>query len=247
MTALRTKGFSSDLSSSPTRRSDGTLAVLVLLFAAAGLLIWRAVAFDKELAAGQDRLVAEVVRGTAAAIFSQLQTLQRGVALLAEDEAVLLRELTADPGNEELRDALHARITRAFPDAFAFTLADSDGAPLLEDFEGASLTKLAMQGLSAQVEDEGSFALASFEIGGLDYSGAVEHWQSLMTDGYWPRGSLPRLDLVSLRRPRLHCVRHRGGASLQGAPRAAQAEVCRLRLYPRVRRGAQQGLRHHRD
>ena len=38
----------------------------------------------------------------------------------------------------------------------------------------------------------------------------------------------------------------RAGAALPGAARAAQAQVGGLRLRPRVRRGAQQGLRHHR-
>ena len=38
----------------------------------------------------------------------------------------------------------------------------------------------------------------------------------------------------------------RPGAALPGAARPAQAQVGRLRLRPRVRRGPQQGLRHHR-
>ncbi|MEN8133139.1 MAG: PAS domain S-box protein, partial [Pseudomonadota bacterium] len=117
-------------------RWTGTLAVVLLWLAATSLLIWRATEVNEELAAQQDRLVAEVVKGTGEAISIHLQALQRVVALLAEDNDALIRELASDPGNEDLHHALDARISRTFPKAFAFTLASSDGDPLLEDFEG---------------------------------------------------------------------------------------------------------------
>ena len=71
----------------------------------------------------------------------------------------------------------------------------------------------------------------------------------------WPRlrqgaahdQELRRLDLVPLRRAGLDGLRdpHRG--ALPRDPRAAQDQVRRLRLHPRMRRGAEQGLRPDRD
>ncbi len=58
---------------------------------------------------------------------------------------------------------------------------------------------------------------------------------------------LHRLDLVSLRRAGLDGARHPARGALPRHPRAAQAQVRRLRLHPRVRRSAKQGLRRHRD
>ena len=61
--------------------------------------------------------------------------------------------------------------------------------------------------------------------------------------------SLRRLDLVPLRRAGLGEDGHRAGTALPGPARAAQAQGGGVRLRPRVRRGAEQGLRRdrHRD
>ncbi len=79
------------------------------------------------------------------------------------------------------------------------------GAPLftldrvvVADYEGARLGKIVLENLAAAVEGEGSFALANFELGGLDYSGAVANWQKLAAGEPWPLGSMPKLDLMAL-------------------------------------------------
>ena len=62
-----------------------------------------------------------------------------------------------------------------------------------------------------------------------------------------PHGEvLRRLDLVPLRRAGLGRARDRAGAALPGHPLAAQDQGGRVRLRPRVRRGAEQGHRRHR-
>ena len=58
---------------------------------------------------------------------------------------------------------------------------------------------------------------------------------------------LHRVDLVPLRRAGLDRARDPDRGALPRPPRAAQAQVGRLGLHPRVRRGAEQGLRRHRD
>jgi nitrite reductase (NADH) large subunit len=54
------------------------------------------------------------------------------------------------------------------------------------------------------------------------------------------------LHLVPLRRGRQRGPGHRTGEPLQGPARAAQDQVRRVRLHPRMRRGAGQGRRRHR-
>jgi PAS domain S-box-containing protein len=112
------------------------LAVITLVIAAMALLIGRAVSVDAELADRQGQLVAVVVRGAGEAIAAKLDELRRGVSLLAEDNEALIRTLAASPEDEDLYTKLQGRIARVFPEAFAFTLANADGDPLLEDFEG---------------------------------------------------------------------------------------------------------------
>ncbi|GAA3101482.1 hypothetical protein GCM10020001_018010 [Nonomuraea salmonea] len=60
------------------------------------------------------------------------------------------------------------------------------------------------------------------------------------------REVLRRLHLVPLRRPGLRGHGHRAGAALPRPALAAQAQVRRLRLRPRMRRGPLEGLRRHR-
>ena len=112
------------------------LAVITLVIAAMALLIGRAVSVDAELADRHGQLVAVVVRGAGEAIAAKLDELRRGVSLLAEDNEALIRKLAASPEDEDLYTKLHGRIVRVFPEAFAFTMANADGDPLLEDFEG---------------------------------------------------------------------------------------------------------------
>jgi signal transduction histidine kinase len=61
---------------------------------------------------------------------------RRLVKLFADNELSLIARLAADPNDDKLREKLQKRIKRFFPHSFAFTIADSQGNPLLDDFDG---------------------------------------------------------------------------------------------------------------
>jgi diguanylate cyclase (GGDEF)-like protein len=66
----------------------------------------------------------------------ELAERRRMVALFSELHAVRIRELIDSPNSTVPYDALHAEMQRFFPTAFAFTVADRQGQPLSDDFDG---------------------------------------------------------------------------------------------------------------
>ncbi|MBL1275872.1 MAG: hypothetical protein COB30_007275 [Ectothiorhodospiraceae bacterium] len=61
---------------------------------------------------------------------------QRMVEVFAEEQIDWLRALAQNPNNDELHQNLGVLLTRYFPDRFAFSITDSSGEPLFEDFDG---------------------------------------------------------------------------------------------------------------
>ena len=60
----------------------------------------------------------------------------RLVRLFAEDHLSLILKIAKSPDDDTVRVRLTHQISRFFPDYFAFTLADSQGQPYFEDFDG---------------------------------------------------------------------------------------------------------------
>ena len=84
----------------------------------------------------------QITEARRSALFTE-QTLSREIAerrrmvrLFSVLHADRIRELIATPNNTTPYDALHAEMLRFFPSAFAFTVADSKGQPLIDDFDG---------------------------------------------------------------------------------------------------------------
>lgn len=61
---------------------------------------------------------------------------RRMVALFSKLHADRIRELIATPNSTAPYEALHAEMQQFFPTAFAFTVADKKGQPLIDDFDG---------------------------------------------------------------------------------------------------------------
>jgi len=61
---------------------------------------------------------------------------QYQVNIFTEDHAMEISHLSIETDNDDLKDNLASKIHRALPESFAFTLANSKGKPLLDDFDG---------------------------------------------------------------------------------------------------------------
>lgn len=108
----------------------------LILAMVGALLAWNAQVRYREFETYQQRLMESAVNGTAAEIGVFIGELRRSVRLFTDTKRALLDGLAADPGNEQMLAQLEAAVRRHFPEAFAFTLANNQGEPLLDDFEG---------------------------------------------------------------------------------------------------------------
>ena len=112
------------------------LLVCVMLAMVGALLAWDADARYEEFRRKQESLMRSSVSGTAGEIGTYLTELRRSVHLFANSEKELLDKLRSHPEGLILHDQLNQRVRFNFPEAFAFTLANRSGNPLLEDFDG---------------------------------------------------------------------------------------------------------------
>jgi diguanylate cyclase (GGDEF)-like protein len=109
----------------------------ILILAMVGaMLAWNAHVRYREFESYQQRLMESAVNGTAAEIGVFIGELRRSVHLFADTEHVLLDRLAANPDGEQALEKLTAAVHDHFPEAFAFTLANDQGEPLLDDFDG---------------------------------------------------------------------------------------------------------------
>jgi len=78
----------------------------------------------------------ESTASTKQAISQFISEKKRLVQIFGNDHEDVIKQLAADPANEELYAQLESRIKIYFPDYFAFTIADAQGKPFMEDFDG---------------------------------------------------------------------------------------------------------------
>ncbi len=112
------------------------MLVGVMLAMVGALLTWHTDVRYEEFRRNQESLMRSSVSGTAGGIGAYLTELRRSVHLFANSEKALLDKLRSHPEDLALHDQLNKRVRFYFPEAFAFTLADRSGNPLLEDFDG---------------------------------------------------------------------------------------------------------------
>lgn len=108
------------------------LTPLVISF----ILIW--VGYDRihEYEANQKRIARSSIDILSEDIGNIIDENRHLVKLFAQDDIAMIANLAAHSDNYKLRGILQKRIKRFFPHSFAFTIADTKGNPLLDDFDG---------------------------------------------------------------------------------------------------------------
>lgn len=112
------------------------ILLVFILVMVGSVLTWNAQVRYQEFAAYQQRLMESSANGTAAQLEVFIGELQRSISLFAKSEQKRFEMLVADPEDEETFEQLDAVARQYFPEAFALTIADSNGVPLLTDFDG---------------------------------------------------------------------------------------------------------------
>lgn len=100
------------------------------------LLTWLTDVRYRDFNEYQQRIMQSSANGTAGEIGMYMSELRRSVHLFADNEGELLHELATHPDDTRLHERLNQAVHTHFPDAFAFTIAERSGKPLLEDFDG---------------------------------------------------------------------------------------------------------------
>jgi len=117
-------------------RKNYFIFILLMLLLTAALLTWMT---SMRLSAFHEyhHVTAESsVQGVAKQISHLMAEKKRQVKLFVEEHLDLIRILAKNPTNEEIRMHIGNRLTKHFPDRFAFSITDSKGNPLFEDFDG---------------------------------------------------------------------------------------------------------------
>ena len=109
-----------------------TLFLSLLMLAVFSLVSWFSFDSYRRFAMHQSSLSEQSVKSTANEISHMISFLQRSVSLFAQQEAVSLAKLTNKPDDLEVYDLLRDKVRRYFPDHFAFTIANTAGAPILK-------------------------------------------------------------------------------------------------------------------
>lgn len=132
----------SDPSEVPARRNNGryTRSLLrlgaVFLLVAAGLMTWFGTQEYHQKAKQRELLVGTALGIVAVQVSQFIAEYRRRVDLFVRENQDAVQALFTDPTNDGGINWLQIQLKTRFPESFAFTLAGSDGMPLLEDFEG---------------------------------------------------------------------------------------------------------------
>jgi PAS domain S-box-containing protein len=106
------------------------------LASVAGLLVVHVETAHKTFLDNQRRLAERSVDGSARLIYQYLQRLQFQSGLFAEQELRSLVQLARDPGDIGVFAEIEGRLGRFFAESLAFSLADSKGEVVVENFDG---------------------------------------------------------------------------------------------------------------
>lgn len=112
------------------------LSTLVVLAIASLVLLWSASTRQQEYVESQRKLAENSVIGAASQITQKVTDLRQSIKLFAQKESELLKYVVENPGDLDAYDRLVNNVKLEFPSAIAVTIANKNGEPYLDDFDG---------------------------------------------------------------------------------------------------------------
>jgi len=157
--------------------------IMVSLVMVGLLLVWNAsqqiVNFDER----QRELAEHSVRAAASEVELFVRGYQRAVDIFAEENRFFLSTLELWPQDIEGYSLLQEKISRYFPEHLAFTLADSNGATLLEGFE-EKVGKSCRQDIRSFSANKGEYGVCQHQAptGEYRHFDIMSYWQGSESD-----------------------------------------------------------------
>lgn len=118
------------------QRCITVLTTVVILSIATLVLLWSASTRQQEYLENQRNLAENSVIGAASQISQKITDLRQSIKLFAQQDAELLKYVAENPNDLEAYDSLVRDVKAEFPSAIAVTIANKNGEPYLEDFDG---------------------------------------------------------------------------------------------------------------
>ncbi len=107
------------------------IPVVVCIFAG-----WNAYQRISEFEQAHYRVAKSTTEIVASEISKRIKDRQRSLSVFAKREEKLLYAISRSPDNEKLKIELNNKIKESFPNYFAVSLADREGIPIIDDFDG---------------------------------------------------------------------------------------------------------------
>ena len=110
--------------------------IVATVFIFAALLLWVAVTRYNDFVLHQTAVSEQISTGVANQVALVIEDKKRLVSLFANEQSGLLKFLANNPDSDEIHAHIEKKLRQYFPDYFVYTLADANGAPYFEDFDG---------------------------------------------------------------------------------------------------------------
>jgi PAS domain S-box-containing protein len=113
-----------------------SILIVVTLILIGYYLFWYVDRGYESYLGNQQAIMQQSTRGAARTIEVYIKEVRQRVDLFAEEQGEMISKLSRKPADDELLEQFTNRITRHFPDFFAYTITDNLGEVLLDDLEG---------------------------------------------------------------------------------------------------------------
>lgn len=100
------------------------------------IMIWISHQRISDFENGQHDVAKSTVTLVGKEVSALINNYQRLVSIFTRNEQKLITQLAQVPSDDRLKAQLKQRLHEYFPDYFTFTLADHDGNPVIDDFDG---------------------------------------------------------------------------------------------------------------
>ena len=122
--------------------------IIATVFIFAALLLWVAITRYHDFVLHQTAVSQRIATGVANQVALVVADKKRRVKLFANEQSGLLKFLASNPDSDEIHGHIEKKLRQYFPDYFVYTLADANGLPYFEDFDG-NLSELCQEDILA--------------------------------------------------------------------------------------------------